>query len=67
MGETRQQRLKEFHEVNITPVIGLREGSMLRVEGNSVYLLGSTGGVLVLPGGEPVEYEPGSDLSWIMV
>jgi dipeptidase E len=67
MGETRQQRLREFHEVNSTPVVGMREGSMLRVEGNTITLLGSTGAVLMLQGGEPVDYNPGSDLSWIII
>ena len=32
MGETREVRLREFHEENETPVVGIREGSMLRVE-----------------------------------
>ncbi|MGA1821756.1 MAG: dipeptidase PepE [Thermoplasmatota archaeon] len=67
MGETRQQRLREFHEVNSTPVVGLREGSMLRVENNNIRLLGSTGAVLIVKGGEPVDYNPGSDLSWILI
>src|SRR5579859_3524835 len=39
-GETREQRLMEFHEENDTPVIGLREGSMLQVENGSSTLVG---------------------------
>jgi dipeptidase E len=39
-GETRDERLLEFHEENETPVLGLREGSALRVLGSKVELLG---------------------------
>ena len=34
MGETRETRIREFHEENDFPAIGLREGSMLRIEGS---------------------------------
>jgi hypothetical protein len=39
-GETRDERLQEFHEENQTPVLGLREGSALRVVGSKMELLG---------------------------
>lgn len=40
MGETRETRIKEFHSQNSTPVIGLREGSWLRVRGDHIQLEG---------------------------
>ena len=42
MGETREQRIAEFHEENPQPVVGLREGAWLLVEGSTVLLQGST-------------------------
>lgn len=43
MGETREQRLREFHEENETPVVGIREGAWIRVEGNRAVLGGANG------------------------
>ena len=43
MGETREQRLIQYLEENDTPVVGLREGAMLRMEDNITLLKGSTG------------------------
>ncbi|MCP4978757.1 MAG: dipeptidase PepE [Maribacter sp.] len=39
-GETRETRIKEFHEFNTTPVIGLREGSWIRIQNNEITLKG---------------------------
>ena len=41
MGETREQRIKEFHEENDTPVFGLREGSWIVVEAGMARLSGT--------------------------
>jgi len=40
MGETRATRIKEFHAHNTTSVLGLREGSWLKVVGDSIQLKG---------------------------
>ena len=40
MGETRETRIKEFHHFNDQPVIGLREGSWIRVHGEHMELKG---------------------------
>jgi dipeptidase E len=40
-GETREERIRDFHEDNDAMVVGLREGSLLRVDDASVQLLGS--------------------------
>ena len=62
MGETRETRIREFHEENDTPVVGLREGAILRVEGESVVLKGQAGARLFRRGQEPVEIAVGSGL-----
>lgn len=58
-GETREQRLLEFLEENETPVIGLREGSMLWVEDGTTSLLGEKTARLFRRGKDPLEIAPG--------
>ena len=59
-GETREERLLQFLEENETPVVGLREGAMLRIENGKTLLKGSTGARIFRRGHEPVETLPGS-------
>jgi len=58
MGETRETRIREFHEENETAVVGLREGAMLRVSDGRVILQGLAGARIFRRGMEPVEVEP---------
>lgn len=62
MGETREHRLREFHEENDTPVVGLREGTWLRVEGGGVLLGGIRDARVFRRGRPPVERRPGERL-----
>ena len=58
-GETREDRIREFLEENDTPVLGLREGSMLRGDGDRIELLGEKPARLFRRGADPVELPPG--------
>ena len=63
MGETRETRIKEFHQFNPQSVLGLREGSWLEVLGNKITLKGDLPARLFQQGKEPIEIETGTDLS----
>jgi dipeptidase E len=66
MGESREQRIAEFHEHNDPPVIGLREGAWLLVDGTTVALQGSAGARLFRRGRTAVEFESGSRMDFLM-
>lgn len=67
MGETREARIKQYHEYPDSPaVLGLREGSMLYVEGSKATLLGGTGAKLFVRDTEPKELISGADLSFLL-
>jgi dipeptidase E len=65
MGETREERIRQFLEENDTPVVGLREGAMLRIENGETILRGSTGARIFRKGVEPIELLPGAQLDLI--
>jgi dipeptidase E len=60
-GETRDERLREFHEMNNTPVIGLWEAGLLRIENDEVTLIGAAARVF-RKGRDPVDVTPGQRL-----
>lgn len=66
-GETREQRILEFIEANPRRwVAGLREGSMLRLEGERLELIGNRPMRLFRKGVETFEVQPGDDLSFLL-
>jgi dipeptidase E len=66
-GETREQRIAEFIEINPGVfVVGLREGSMLRLEGNRLSLIGTNTMRIFKKGNLPVETVPGDDLGFLL-
>ena len=64
-GETRDERIREFHEVNDVPVVGLWEGGLLGVEGGGVSLLGTRARVF-RKGHDPADVEPGTRLAGLL-
>lgn len=66
MGETRETRINEFHTINKTPVLGLREGSWLQVEGKKVALKGVLNARLFQQNKPALELPPDTDFSFLM-
>jgi dipeptidase E len=64
-GETRDDRLRQFHEMNDAPIVGLWEGALLRVEGGQVTLIGGPARVF-RKGREPVDVGPGQPLDGLL-
>ncbi len=62
MGESRETRIKEFHNFNTQPVVGLREGSWLEVKNDSILLKGTLAARIFEYGKEAYEVETGTDL-----
>jgi dipeptidase E len=58
MGETQEERILQFLEENEAPVAGLREGAMLRVDGDSISLRGIAGARIFRRAEDPVEVLP---------
>ena len=66
-GETREMRIEEFIEANPgIYAVGLREGTMLRIEDSDIQLLGDKAARIFLKGQEPAELEPGADFSFLL-
>jgi dipeptidase E len=62
MGETQEDRIVEFLEDNDTPVAGIREGAIIRIENGKTILKGSRGARIFRKGLEPVETSTGAIL-----
>jgi dipeptidase E len=66
MGETQEERILQFLEENEAPVVGLREGSILRVQSGTVMLKGLNTVRIFRRGEKPIEIAPGSDLHTLL-
>jgi dipeptidase E len=64
-GETREERIHEFHQENAVAVVGLREGAWL-LHGEDRLTLDGYTARLFRRGHEPVELAAGTDLSWLL-
>ncbi len=60
MGETREQRLREYLEENDVPVVAIREPAIIRAEAGVITLEGSAGAKIFRRGQEPYELAPGN-------
>ena len=62
MGETREQRLTEYLEENNTPVVALREGAWITVDGDRHTVGGETGGLILRRGTDPKPIQAGDQI-----
>lgn len=66
-GETREQRIEEFIAVNREVfVAGLREGTMFLLENRKLSLIGPRNARIFRYGSQPLEVQPGADLSFLL-
>lgn len=66
MGETRETRLKEFHFYNDNIVVGLREGSILKIENTKIELLGPHSIRIFEKNKEAREYSNSDNLEFLL-
>jgi dipeptidase E len=64
-GETRDDRIREFHEMNDAVVVGLWEGGILRIEEGRLLLLGARARIF-RKGQAAVDVEPGTSLDELL-
>ncbi|XP_055336633.1 alpha-aspartyl dipeptidase-like [Paramacrobiotus metropolitanus] len=67
MGETRDERIFEYVDLDTShPVLGLKEGSWLLVEGSKALVQGPNGGRLFIGKDQVKDIPTGSDVSYLM-
>jgi len=63
-GEARETRIKEFQNLNSVIVVGLREGSWLKVADSKITLEGGLSARIFEPGQPPYEIDPNAILNF---
>jgi dipeptidase E len=58
-GETRDDRIREFHFFNTQPVVALQEDGMLRIEGSNIELIGQRPALIFRRDQTPEQVPPG--------
>ena len=66
MGESRETRIKEFHQFNNQLVIGLREGGYLKIIKNDIILKGNFSAKIFKRNQEPFEINPSFNLNKLL-
>jgi len=67
-GETREQRIEEFIEINPDVyVAGLREGCMFKLENEKLELIGIKSCRIFKKGNMPLELSPGDDFNFLLM
>ncbi|UZO80800.1 dipeptidase PepE [Aquimarina sp. ERC-38] len=64
-GETRETRIKEYHAFNTPPVIGLREGSWIKIKDEKITLQGKLTARIFEQNKTPYEITPETDVSFL--
>lgn len=65
-GETREQRIEEYIAMDpFSYVVGLREGSMIKVDDGDINLIGPKSTRVFKHGSSPREYKPGDDFDFL--
>lgn len=65
-GETRETRIKEYHSQNDNIVVGLREGSILKIENKDITLLGEPTLRVFQKGKEAIEFDNRANINFLL-
>ncbi len=65
-GETREQRIRQYQEeAGVPPVLAMREGSLLHVEGDRAVLKGTFEALVFRGDNPPKSYKTGTDFAFL--
>ena len=65
-GETREERIREFHEWSDAPVVALRQEAMLLIQNEKILLKGGQGVKIFQKEKPPQEFFPGEKLDFLL-